>query len=127
MKFTETTENHCSPRCKYKSQITEPLAIRRKKSLLLNLNECYSKSNIRAGSASGVVLQSIFETPQTIKEICNHIDRTPVLEDKSEQPANTHDVYQALRYVQRRLEETTRFRLVYNNGMYSVKIAREYK
>lgn len=89
---------------------------------VLELNECLAQLGVRSDSARGVVLRHLLAAPATISQLCKRIERTPALGDKGGQPANTKNVYAALRHIKRKAHECANFRIVESRGVYSVAI-----
>jgi hypothetical protein len=89
---------------------------------VLELDECLYQLGIRAGSARGVVLKQLLDQPATLQQLCERIERTPALGDRGDQPANTKNVYAALRHIKRKAHECAKFNIVEQNGVYSAVV-----
>jgi hypothetical protein len=77
---------------------------------------------MRRDSARGVVVAHLHVKADTISGLCDRIGRTPALGDKGNQPASAGNVKAALTYIRKRLEESTKFRLVEKGGVYSIEV-----
>jgi hypothetical protein len=86
--------------------------------------ECQRQCNVRPNSARGLLIKALFEGPATLLELANRIGTLPPSgPNRNYVSATPERLETPMWWVGRRTEEVTIFRVVGQNGKFSVCLA----